>query len=272
MKNNAILGFFVDVLGKNLNSKMNLRRFLFILLFSILLISSLGTNYYLYIQNSKYYTFVNAMRLDPLELGKYPSEQLPIINDNDKPRIVFFGDSRAAGWPNPITENYSFINRGIGAQTSAQVLQRFEQHLKPLHPQIIIVQVGINDLKVIPLIPERKEQIIENLKTNLYEIVQKSIDIEATVILTTILPFEKVSLWRKQFWSDDVALAVNEVNQFIHSLGNENVIIFDAYSLLVGEDSIIQQEYSKNLLHLNSAGYQMLNTEIIKLLSNHYLN
>lgn len=40
-----------------------------------------------------------------------------------------------------------------GAQTSAQVVWRFAEHIAPLQPDKIILQVGINDLKTIPLFP-----------------------------------------------------------------------------------------------------------------------
>jgi lysophospholipase L1-like esterase len=55
----------------------------------------------------------------------------------------------------PLRQNskgFSFVNRGINTQTSAQVLGRFDKHVVPLHPNIVIVQVGINDLKTIPAI------------------------------------------------------------------------------------------------------------------------
>ncbi len=54
----------------------------------------------------------------------------------------------------------AFVNRGIGNQTTAQVLGHFHAHVAPLHPQTIILQVGINDLKTIPLFPEQAETII----------------------------------------------------------------------------------------------------------------
>jgi len=65
--------------------------------------------------------------------------------------VVFFGDSRAYDWPAPSgLEGLEFVNRGIGNQTTAQVLGRFEAHIAPLHPQVVVLQVGINDLKLIP--------------------------------------------------------------------------------------------------------------------------
>ncbi len=49
-------------------------------------------------------------------------------------------------------------------------------------------------------------------------------------------------------------VAILEVDTYESSLANENVAVFDAYSLLVGEKELIQPEYSKDLLYLNAAG------------------
>jgi lysophospholipase L1-like esterase len=63
-----------------------------------------------------------------------------------------------------------------------------------------------------------------------------------------------------------VAVAIEEGNDYIRSLEGEAVIVFDAYSVLVGEDGKIKPEYSRDLLHLNVAGYERLNGELVKIL------
>ncbi|MEK0196152.1 hypothetical protein WME70_32745, partial [Microcoleus anatoxicus PTRS1] len=40
-------------------------------------------------------------------------------------------------------------------------------HVASLKPKIIVIQVGVNDLKAIPLFPEQKEAIIRNCETNI---------------------------------------------------------------------------------------------------------
>lgn len=86
--------------------------------------------------------------------------------------------------------------------------------MAPLQPDIVILQVGINDLKTLPLFPERQEEIIANCKTNIQQIVDKSLQADASVILTTIFPLGQLPIERRLFWSEEVALAIDDVNQF----------------------------------------------------------
>lgn len=166
----------------------------------------------------------------------------------------------------PEIEHFQFVNRGIGAQTSTQVMLRYDAHVKPLNPDILLVQVCINDLKTIPLFPNLKKRIISNCKENIQEIVRKTVDQDDVVIVSTIFPVGKAPLERRLFWSDEIALAVNEVNDFINTISGKNVIIFDAFALLADETGMLREEYSRDELHLNEAGYDALNAEFEKLL------
>jgi lysophospholipase L1-like esterase len=148
-------------------------------------------------------------------------------------------------------------------------LGRFDQHVLPLHPKIIIVQVGINELKTIPLFPHRKDAIISNCKANIQQIVARSVNSGATVILTTIFPIGPVPLTRQLFWSPAIAQAVLEVNAYISSLKANNILILDAYSLLV-EKGQVKSNYVRDTLHLNERGYKVLNQELTKILSTLY--
>lgn len=226
---------------------------------------SLLLNVILFNRGQQYYLALNEARLDPLGLEYFTSDISQQGIDPDKITVVFFGDSRAARWPPPSSlECFEFINRGIGAQTSAQTLLRFDDHVKPLHPQVVIVQVGINDLKTIPLFPEQRATIIANTLENIQQIVTRSLDIGATVILTTIFPIGEVPIERRLFWSPDVALAVNEVNTYIGSFETFNLVIFDAYSILASPDEgSIQAAYAQDELHLNATGYEVLNNELV---------
>ena len=78
----------------------------------------------------------------------------------------------------------------------------------------------------------------------------------------------RVPLQRKLFWSEDVEDAIVEANAFISSLQTKNVFVFDAYSLLVGEDGKIHPQYSRDLLHLNQKGYRVLNQELERFIAN----
>ena len=111
--------------------------------------------------------------------------------------------------------NFTFVNRGIGAQTTAQVLGRFTQDVAPLTADIAVIQVGINDLKALPLFPEERASIVQNTKDNIMKLVQLSLAAGARrVMLTTIFPLGEIPWERRLVWSDDVAVAIDEVNSF----------------------------------------------------------
>jgi len=246
--------------------KVEPKKFVIPVILVIALISGF-LNVYLYNRMRSYYSMLYAAELDPLGLSYFNDDVSQLYNG--KLLVVFFGDSRAARWVAPALDDFSFINRGIGNQTSSQVLLRFEEHIEPLQPDVVILQVCINDLKTIPLFPERKQEIIDNCKVNISVVAQNSLDLGAKVILTTVFPTSgNVPLERRLVWSSDVHGAVNEVNQFILAYQNESVIIFDTAKLLSNSEGNTKPEYVYDLLHLNNHGYENLNLELVKILEN----
>ena len=70
----------------------------------------------------------------------------PKKNEN---RVVFLGDSITEGWSslNPsYFEEKSYINRGIGGQTTPQMLIRFKQDVVDLKPSVVVILAGTNDI------------------------------------------------------------------------------------------------------------------------------
>ena len=233
--------------------------------FSIIFLSSITLNALLYGELRKYYTQLYAVELDPLGFSHFQDEVVPPTIG--KPTLVIFGDSRAAQWSAPELKGYTFINRGIGNQTSTQVLLRFEEHIQPLKPDIVVIQVCINDLKTIPLFPERKQDIIATCEENIELLVQKTLELDATVILTTVFPTSgNVPLARTLVWSNDIYDAIQEVNRFILSLKNDRVIIFDTAKIVSDPEGNTKLEYVYDLLHLNEEGYEVLNVELVQIL------
>jgi len=234
----------------------------------LLLTTSVILNLVIYRYANQYYLQLNGTRLDPLGVIFYEPADPP-ENELSQPKIkvVFFGDSRAYQWSEPQDLNqFIFLNRGIGAQTSTQVVERYEKHISPLQPDVLVVQVCINDLKTIPLYPHLKRQIIDNCKANLKQIVDESRNQGADVILTTIFPLGELPFERRFFWSDEVAEAIIEVNKYITTLQNENVMIYDTTAILADQSGQVRAEYSYDFLHLNENGYQVLNDGLGKLL------
>lgn len=225
------------------------------------LVVSLAINYYLYTLSRNYYLQLNGLRLDPLGLVYSPKN--PPLTETSLPLIVFFGDSRAYMWPSPNIKTFTFYNLGLGSQTTEQITNRYDLQVLPLRPDILVLQAGINDLKTIPLFPERKQRIIQRCKDNLTEIIQKATSNGTTVVLTTIFPLGEIPLERRLVWSEDVTLAIDEVNNYLKTLSGPNVILLDTSQILVEENGLVQKSYSLDFLHINPTGYEALNKELL---------
>src|ERR1700724_964091 len=65
----------------------------------------------------------------------------------DENRVVFFGDSITDIWKlDDYFPGKPYLNRGIGGQTTPQMLVRFRQDVIDLHPKVVIILGGTNDI------------------------------------------------------------------------------------------------------------------------------
>lgn len=232
--------------------------------FFLCFIISVLLNLFLSLQVRKYYLRFNKMRLDPLELHAI---DLYENISSEKVVLLAIGDSRVAEWP-AFTEStpYEFINHGVNGLTSSQLNLRKE--FTPLFciPDYTIIQIGINDLKAIPLDPGGKENIINSCIMNIQSVIKYYCGLGSRVIVCTIFPTGKVPFFRSLVWSGDVPQAITTINSFFLNQNSDSVFIFDTYSLLSDNSGKMKKEFKKDFLHINSAGYERLNEELIELL------
>jgi lysophospholipase L1-like esterase len=227
------------------------------------IVSSLVGNVLLYREAKLNYRRESEARLDPygLKHADFPADKPAGDAAPGLPAVVFFGDSRARGWPPPNVPGYRFVNRGVDGQTTAQVLGRVDTQVTALSPRVVVVQAGINDLKAIPLLPHRRDEIVADCKANLREIVDRASRGGATVVLTTVFPPGNVPLQRRMVWSPEVEKAVEEVNAYLRTLASDRVILLDAWRLLE-TNGRLREGYGVDTLHLSQRGYVVLNEEL----------
>lgn len=239
---------------------------LFWLGLALLIAGLLVLNIYTYWQGRQFYRQFQRVRLDPIGLRQFAGAD--VVIDEGKQIVVFLGDSRAAGWPAPagFEATYQFINRGINGESSHQTLLRFDTHIAPLEPDIIILQVGVNELTAIPLLRHREAEIIAESEANIRGLVARSRELGATVILTTIFPAGQPQATDYFRNPGDIAEAITTVNNNLTDLASDDVILFDTSAVLAGENGRVQGDFAADYLHLTPAGYTALNTELAKLL------
>jgi len=212
-----------------------------------------------------YFRAAEAIRLDPGGLGVYATERGRAATG--PPLLVFFGDSRALMWQEPRGASYRILNRGIGFQTTAQMLLRLDADVTSLHPAVVVIEGGVNDLKTIASFPEQRQRIVAECEANLQQLVERCRQAGAAVVLVTVFDIGEVALWRRPFWSSQVAGAVREVNAFLPKLAGERVRLFDANLVIADGRGHIQPAYQLDYLHLSPAGYAALNQRLLPLLA-----
>lgn len=158
-----------------------------------------------------------------------------------------------------------FVNRGVPGQTSTEALRRWTTYGAPVRPDVVVLQIGINDLTAVSLFPEETASLVVQCQNNIRQLVAQVTAGGATVILTTIFPAGYLHLGYREFGLSEIGSLVVEVNNYLTILAKPQVILFDAYTLL-SENGLVKGEYTLDLLHLNAAGYAALNQSLIPLL------
>lgn len=241
------------------------------ILLSILAFASLFLNFVLYQRLNNFQLTLNSLSLDPVNLDRYSQENAEEMREVGKPIVVFFGDSRVVAWREPELANWQFINRGISGETSAQAALRFRDHVSYLQPDIVIVQICINDFRMRPLPPQSRKDIVENCQKNVDRIVAESEAMGAKTILTTVFPLGKgdIPLNVKPVWQSvtEIDKSIDEANSYIRSLDDKNnLTVFDAYAVIEAEGKT-KDSYKEDILHINKYGYEALNEKLAEILS-----
>ncbi|GAB4115406.1 MAG: hypothetical protein OHK0050_20610 [Roseiflexaceae bacterium] len=232
-------------------------------------LGSLAANLWLWQRSDRYYRELNALRLDPYGLQTFPAATPTVADPNTgTTTVVFVGDSRAAEWVAPDDlAGYRFLNRGIGSQTSVQVLGRYAAHVAPLRPDIVVIQVGFNDLKTMPLGIADPATLEQECYERIAALVQAAQADQATVILTTIMPIGPIPLERQLYWSPAIDAARERINAKLLALAGPEVIVLDTQAILADATGQLRAEYTRDEVHLNPAGYTALNQALRQLLS-----
>ena len=93
---------------------------------------------------------VNAAANDFAELSRYRASNTTLLQQANSATVVFLGDSIIDYWGTKAGvwfPHATWINRGIGGQATAQLLQRIQSDAIDLHPQAIALEGASNDMR-----------------------------------------------------------------------------------------------------------------------------
>ena len=196
---------------------------------------------------------------DWANLSYYKEENLKLVREGTKEGIIFMGDSITEEWGRIMPEFFSnkqYINRGIGGQTTPQMLIRFRQDVIDLNPEAVIILAGTNDIAG-NTGPSSVKMIIDNLMS-MAEIASKQ---NIQVFMSSILPVFRYP-WNKSIIEPFKKIA--EINNFMKDFSNrEKLVYVDYHSHMVDSRPGLKLELTTDEVHLNQAGYIVM-SEIVK--------
>jgi lysophospholipase L1-like esterase len=164
-------------------------------------------------------------------------------------RVVFLGDSITEFWPkSQWTDGH--INRGISGQTTPQMLLRLRQDVLDLHPQVLVLLAGTNDVAG-NTGPATVEMIVGNI-ASMVELAQVH---HIRVVLCAVPPASGFS------WSPEVKPAerILELNGQLKALARQHRIRFVDYHTPMKDDRLgLKADFSEDGVHPNEAGYRLM--------------
>ena len=178
------------------------------------------------------------------------------------PRVVFMGDSITDSWDDPRFGGFfpgkAYFNRGISGQTTPQMLIRFRPDVIALHPKVVVIVAGTNDIAG-NTGPMTNEAIEDNL-VSMAELARAN---KIRVVFASITPINDYGKTREGKpiirSGQRPPERIQALNDWIKRYAKENKFTYlDYYSAMVDDKGYLRNELSEDGLHPNQKGYEIM--------------
>ena len=195
---------------------------------------------------------------------KDSNDKLKKITDTN--RVVFMGNSITQGWSHfnaSFFKNNPFVNRGIGGQTSPQMLVRFRTDVVNLNPKAVVIMAGTNDIA-----GNTGLISIENTAENIFSMAEIATANNIAVYICSTLPAIDF-LWSPEL---EPASKIVKLNTILKNYCKENGLTYvDYYAAMVDDDGGLKvPDYTgaNDLVHPNKQGYKVMEKIFLASLKN----
>jgi acyl-CoA thioesterase I len=189
------------------------------------------------------------------QLSRYRDANSALPPPGDENRVVFFGDSITDIWK--LADYFPgkpYVNRGIGGQTTPQMLVRFREDVIDLHPKVVIVLAGTNDIAGNTGPMTNKE--IENNYATMAELAEVH---GIHMIFASVLPVHNYTEKSKDFFAQRPPARILELNAWLRDYCARNDLVYlDYFSALVDDKGLLKKDLADDGLHPNAAGFKIM--------------
>ena len=170
-------------------------------------------------------------------------------------RVVFFGDSITDIWK--LDESFPdkpYVNRGIGGQTTSQMLVRFRQDVINLQPKALVILAGTNDIA-----GNTGKISNEDIEANFASIAELARVHGIGVIFSSILPVHNYTPESQDFFAQRPTERILALNRWLRDYcAANNLVYLDYFSALVDDKGLLKRDLAQDGLHPNKAGFAIM--------------
>ena len=207
--------------------------------------------------------FVSGQTNDWAQSARYARENAALMESGEEVPVVFYGNSITQMWyeahPGFFLQNH-FAGRGIGGQTSCELLVRFRQDVINLQPKKVVILAGIND------IAENNGPVsLENILGNIVSMCELARANHITPILCSVLP-ARAFYWNPSI--QDVPAKVQALNRLIRTYADGAGIPYvNYYDALADTDGGMKQGLSIDEVHPAPDTYTIMEEIVLPFLA-----
>jgi lysophospholipase L1-like esterase len=174
----------------------------------------------------------------------------PVKNEN---RVVFLGNSITAGWAPYFATMFPgkpYIGRGIGGQTTPQMLVRFRQDVIELKPKVVVILAGTNDIA-----GNTGPSTLEMIEDNIASMAELAKANGIRVVLSSVLPVYDYP-WKPGLEPAPKIIALNKWMK--DYAGEHGAVYLDYHSAMADSRGGMRSELANDGVHPNEAGYRIM--------------
>ncbi len=172
-------------------------------------------------------------------------------------RVVFFGDSITDIWHlNEYFPGKPYINRGIGGQTTPQMLVRFRQDVIDLHPKVVVILAGTNDIA-----GNTGPMRLEDIEANYASMAELARAHDISLIYSSVLPIHNYTPRSHDFFAQRSPAKILELNRWLKDYCASNGCLYlDYFSSMLDDKGLMKKDLSDDGLHPNASGFKVMAT------------
>jgi lysophospholipase L1-like esterase len=170
-------------------------------------------------------------------------------------RVVFMGDSITDIWD--LVKYFPgkpYVNRGIGGQTTPQMLIRFRPDVIALQPKVVVIMAGTNDIAG-NTGPMSLAEIEDNYAT-MAELARAHI---IRVVFSSVTPVNDYTERSKLFFPLRSPQQILELNSWMKNYcAQTGCVYLDYFTAMVDDKGLLKSDLAEDGLHPNDKGYAIM--------------